>query len=202
MLYSITGELVYADNNMVAVSCSGVAFQCNVTFNTLKKLGPIGSTVTLYTYLNVKEDALDLYGFYEQAEVDAFKMLISVSGIGPKAGLSILSELEPSQLMLCIATGDVKAITKAQGVGPKVAQRVVLELKDKVTKGMTAVSAGEDFKAAASVSVNVGNSNVSEAVSALVMLGYSQSEASIAVGKVDPTLSTEDIIKVALKNLM
>ncbi len=202
MLYSITGELVYADNNMVAVSCSGVAFQCNVTFNTLRKLGPIGTTVTLYTYLNVKEDALDLYGFYEQAEVDAFKMLISVSGVGPKAGLSILSELDPSQLMLCIATGDAKAITKAQGVGPKVAQRVVLELKDKVTKGMTAVSAGEDFKAAASVSANVGNSNVSEAVSALVMLGYSQSEAAIAVGKADPSLSTEQLIKVALKNLM
>lgn len=202
MLYSITGELVYADNNTVAVSCSGVAFQCNVTFNTLSKLGPIGSTVTLYTYLNVKEDALDLYGFYEQAEVDAFKLLISVSGVGPKAGLSILSEFDPSKLMLCIATGDVKSITKAQGVGPKVAQRIVLELKDKVTKGMTAVSAGEDFKSAVSASANVGNSNVSEAVSALVMLGYSQSEAAIAVGKADPTLSTEQLIKIALKNLM
>ena len=202
MFYSITGELVHTDTNMVAVSCNGVAFQCSVTFNTLKRLGPVGSEVTLYTYLNVKEDALDLFGFYEKAELDAFKMLISVSGVGPKAGLSILSELEPSQLMLYIASGDYKPITKAQGVGPKVAQRIVVELKDKVSKGMTATSAGEDFKAASAVSALSGQSNVTEAVSALVMLGYSQSEASIAVGKADPTLPTEELVKQALKKLM
>ncbi|MDD6807803.1 MAG: Holliday junction branch migration protein RuvA [Oscillospiraceae bacterium] len=202
MFYSITGEIVYSDTNTVAVQCGGVAFSCNVTFNTIKKIGPVGSQVTLYTYLNVKEDALDLFGFYEKSELDMFKMLISVSGVGPKAGLAILSELEPSQLVMCIATGDSKSITRAQGVGPKVAGRVVLELKDKIVKNMTGASASEDFKAAAAATVNAGQSNVSEAVSALVMLGYSQSEASIAVGKCDPTLKAEDIIKQALKNLM
>ncbi len=201
MFYSITGELVYSDTSIAVVSCSGVAFQCNITFNTAKKLGPTGSTVTLYTHLNVKEDALDLYGFYGKDELDAFKMLISVSGVGPKAGLSILSEFEPARLMMCIATGDYKSITKAQGVGPKVAQRVVVELKDKVAKSVNGASSAEDFEAAAVVAANSGKSNVSEAVSALVMLGYSQSEASIAVGKVDPSLSTEEIVKLALKKL-
>lgn len=201
MFYSITGELVYSDNTSVAISCGGVAFSCSVTFNTLRKLGPIGSEVTLYTHLNVKEDALDLYGFYDKSELDMFKMLISVSGVGPKAGLAILSELEPNALVLCIASGDFKSLTKAQGVGPKVAQRVVLELKDKVAKNMSAEAAGDDFKAAVAASSAAGLTSVSEAVSALVMLGYSQSEASIAVGKVDASLPTEEIIKQALKKL-
>ena len=132
MIYSITGELVYADPNMAAVNVNGIAFQCDISLNTFQHLGSNGSTVTLYTYMNFKQDGVDLLGFYDRSEVDAFKMLTGVSGVGPKAALAILSEMDPAKLTLAIAAGDYKAITRAKGVGPKAAQRIVLELKDKV----------------------------------------------------------------------
>ena len=132
MFYSITGQVVYTDATSVAVSCGGVAFNCSATANTLKNIGTIGDTVTLYTYLNVREDALDMFGFYDKDELDCFKLLINVTGVGPKAALAILSQLTPNRLAVCVSSGDTKAITAAQGVGAKLAQRVVLELKDKL----------------------------------------------------------------------
>ena len=132
MFYSITGQVVYTGATSVAVSCGGVAFNCSATANTLKNIGTIGDTVTLYTYLNVREDALDMFGFYDKDELDCFKLLINVTGVGPKAALAILSQLTPNRLAVCVASGDTKAITAAQGVGAKLAQRVVLELKDKL----------------------------------------------------------------------
>lgn len=200
MIYSITGELVYADPNMAAVDVNGIAFQCDISLNTFQHLGSNGSTVTLYTYMNFKQDGVDLLGFYDRSEVDAFKMLTGVSGVGPKAALAILSEMDPAKLTLAIAAGDYKAITRAKGVGPKAAQRIVLELKDKVAKGLEGGNASDTFVAAATATA-AGNSNASDAVGALVMLGYSQSEAAIAVGKLDQTLSTEELIKQALKQL-
>ncbi|MBE6735449.1 MAG: Holliday junction branch migration protein RuvA [Clostridia bacterium] len=200
MIYSITGELVYADPNMAAVNVNGIAFQCDISLNTFQHLGSNGSTVTLYTYMNFKQDGVDLLGFYDRSEVDAFKMLTGVSGVGPKAALAILSEMDPAKLTLAIAAGDYKAITRAKGVGPKAAQRIVLELKDKVAKGLEGGNASDTFVAAATATA-AGNSNAADAVGALVMLGYSQSEAAIAVGKLDQTLSTEDLIKQALKQL-
>ncbi len=200
MIYSITGELVYADPNMAAVNVNGIAFQCDISLNTFQHLGPNGSTVTLYTYMNFKQDGVDLLGFYDRSEVDAFKMLTGVSGVGPKAALAILSEMDPAKLTLAIAAGDYKAITRAKGVGPKAAQRIVLELKDKVAKGLEGGNASDTFVAAATATAP-GNSNAADAVGALVMLGYSQSEAAIAVGKLDQTLSTEELIKQALKQL-
>ena len=200
MIYSITGELVYADPNMAAVNVNGIAFQCDISLNTFQHLGSNGSTVTLYTYMNFKQDGVDLLGFYDRSEVDAFKMLTGVSGVGPKAALAILSEMDPAKLTLTIAAGDYKAITRAKGVGPKAAQRIVLELKDKVAKGLEGGNASDTFVAAATATA-AGNSNAADAVGALVMLGYSQSEAAIAVGKLDQTLSTEDLIKQALKQL-
>lgn len=200
MIYSITGELVYADPNMAAVNVNGIAFQCDISLNTFQHLGSNGSTVTLYTYMNFKQDGVDLLGFYDRSEVDAFKMLTGVSGVGPKAALAILSEMDPAKLTLAIAAGDYKAITRAKGVGPKAAQRIVLELKDKVAKGLEGGNASDTFVAAAAATA-AGNSNAADAVGALVMLGYSQSEAAIAVGKLDQTLSTEDLIKQALKQL-
>lgn len=198
MFYSLTGELVFSDSTSAAVNCNGIAFLCKVSMNTLKKLGPEGSKVTLYTYLSIRQDGMDLYGFYDREEKDFFIMLTSVSGVGPKAAMAILSSLEPSQLALSIASGDYKALTRAQGVGPKVAQRVVLELKDKVAKGLE----GTDQTGTLSGGNSSGASTaVSEAISALVMLGYSQAEASRAVAKVDPALKTEQILKLALKNL-
>lgn len=198
MFYSITGTIVYVDTQSIAIDCHGVAFKCMTTLCTLRQVGEKGSTATLYTYLNVREDALDLFGFSTEQELDCFKILISVSGVGPKAGLAILSELTPEKLALSIATGDSKAITRAQGVGPKLAQRIVLELKDKLAKGLELSGTTPEIQAAGIASAS---GNQAEAVSALAMLGYSQSEASVAVSKLDGNLSVEDLIKQALKIL-
>lgn len=198
MFYSLTGTLVHTSNNEAAIDCNGVAYLCNVSLNTLKRLGQKGSKVTLYTYLNVKEDALDLFGFYDMAEKDMFTMLIGVSKVGPKAALSILSELEPQNLALSIATGDYKVITKAQGVGPKLAQRIVLELKDKVAKSMSGSKQAIKIESVSNVALQ---DNTSQAIEALVMLGYSQTEAAVVVGKLDSSLTVEELIKQSLKEL-
>ena len=197
MFYSITGTLIFTDASIAVIECGGVAFKCISTFNTLKKLGPAGSQATLFTYLNVREDALDLYGFYDLAELECYKMLTGVSGVGPKAGVAILSELTPEKVALCIASGDAKTMTRAQGVGPKLAQRIVLELKDKF-KGCFAEGFSDDIMAAGIASAS---GNAGEAVSALVILGYSQSEASVAIGKLDNELPVEELIRQGLKML-
>ena len=198
MFYSITGKVVYSDTQSVALETGGVAFKCSTTLNSLKRIGERGNTATLYTHLNVREDALDLFGFYTEQELECFKLLISVSGVGPKAAISILSELSPEKLALSIATGDSKAITKAQGVGPKLAQRVVLELKDKLAKGLELPADTPEIQAAG---VAAAEGNAAEAVSALTMLGYTQSEAALAVSKLDGSLPVETLIKQALKQL-
>ena len=193
MFYSITGQVVYTDATSVAVSCGGVAFNCSATANTLKNIGTIGDTVTLYTYLNVREDALDMFGFYDKDELDCFKLLINVTGVGPKAALAILSQLTPNRLAVCVASGDTKAITAAQGVGAKLAQRVVLELKDKL-KSYISSENREELAAINAASSSAGE----EAVDALVMLGYTKTEAASAVGRLDQSLSSEELIKQAL----
>ena len=198
MFYSISGKIVNTDMTSVAVQCGPVAFNCAASFNTLKKIGAVGSEVLLYTYLNVKEDALDLFGFYDKKELECFKLLITVTGVGPKAALSILSQLEPEQLALCVASGDAKTITKAQGIGAKIAQRVVLELKDKFKADSSNISFSDDVQAAGIASAS---KNCEEAVSALEMLGYSRSQASAAVGKLDSNSTTEQLIKDALRML-
>jgi len=198
MFYSITGTVVFSDENSVAVDCNGVAFRLFTTLNTLKKCAPVGEKQTLYTVLNVREDALDLFGFADKNELDCFKLLTSVSGVGPKAGLAILSQLTPDKLALSVAGGDVKAITAAQGVGPKIAQRIVLELKGKLDAFALDSKALGDIAAAQKATVSYAGE---DAVNALIMLGYSRSEASIAVGKLDGNLSTEDMIKQALAML-
>ena len=198
MFYSITGEVVFYDTQCVAVNCNGVAFKCFTTMNTLKNIASKGETVTLFTYLNVSENALDLFGFYTETEMECFKVLLSVSGVGPKVALAILSELTPDSLALAIASGDSKSITRANGVGPKLAQRIVLELKDKLAAGLDLGSSGIEVESA---NAAMNATNTSEAVSALTMLGYSQSEAASAVGKLDKSLSTEELIKQALKQL-
>lgn len=196
MIASVRGTLIYTDTACAVVECGGVGYKCFVTKNTLYNLPQKGEEVFLHTYLVVREDAMDLYGFRDIEELDAFKLVTSVNGVGAKMGLALLSEFTASQLTLYVASGDYKALTAASGVGPKLAQRIVLELKDKVgslQSGDTLV-----IKAVGNATVN---SNTKEAVSALVSLGYTQSEASLAVGKLDPALSTEDLIKQALKTL-
>ena len=199
MIYSVTGNVVDFDANTVCVDVNGVAFRCMTTLTTSQKCASNGMKVTLYTYLNVREDALDLFGFATNDELDAFKLLISVSGVGPKAALAILSELSPDAFAVAVASGDSKAITAANGVGPKLAQRVIMELKDKIAN----VGFISEESSSVSNAVNTANSigNTSEAIAALTALGYSQTEASVAVSKLSPNLSVEELIKGALKNM-
>ncbi len=200
MFYSLTGKIIHKGEQTVAISCGGVGFKCFTTRNTLATLSlRETSDVTVFTHLNVREDALDLFGFATEEELEAFKLLIGVSGVGPKAGLAILSELSPDAFAVAVASGDAKAITAANGVGPKLAQRIIMELKDKIS-GVSFVS---EENGAVANAVNTANSlsNTSEAIAALTSLGYSQTEASVAVSKLSPELSVEDLIKGALKNM-
>lgn len=193
MFYSLTGNIIMTDASSVAVECGGVGFKCSASMNTLKKVGTLGSKTTLYTYLAVREDALELFGFHDTQELDCFKLLIGISGVGPKAALAVLSEMTPDKLALAVSSGDVKSVTKAQGVGPKIAQRIVLELKGK----LSAVSSSDDdgFDAAAAIEAS---DNTAEAVSALQFLGYSRYESAKAVSALDKNMSVEDMIKKAL----
>ncbi len=197
MLYNVKGILTVSDVNFIVVESGGVGFKCYTTLNTIKSIGTVGSEVNVYTHLAVREDAMDLYGFSTLNELDAFKLLITVSGIGPKAAVAILSELTPDKLALCIASGDAKSITKAQGVGKKTAERVVLELKDK----MGNIAIGEGASVVSAASTVLESSNSAEAVEALVALGYSQSDAAVIVGSMDKSMPVDDMIRLALKQL-
>lgn len=199
MFYSLTGKLVYMEPGMVAVECGGVAFHCSTSMNTQKNMPRIGETTTVYTHLNVREDALDLFGFATKNEMHCFKMLTGISGVGPKVALAILSEMTPESVAMCAASGDSKSFTRANGVGPKLAQRIVLELKDKVKK-MGAVST-ELPLTGGDTGVVSASRNAEQAVQALCVLGYSQSEAAQAVSKLDASLSTEEMIRLALKGM-
>ncbi len=196
MIYNLKGKLTVCDVNFIVVECGGVGFKCFTTLNTVKQIGKVGSEVNVFTHLSVREDAMDLYAFATPAELDAFKLLITVSGIGPKAAASILSELTPDRLALCIASGDTKSITAAQGVGKKTAERVVLELKDKMN-GIVSESVSSSVNNASSVE----SSSASEAVAALVALGYSQSDAAVVVGSLDKSMSVDEMIRHGLKQL-
>lgn len=196
MIASLRGTLIHTDNVSAVVECSGVGFRLAVTKNTLYRLPQKGQEVFLYTFLAVREDALDLYGFIDADELEAFRLITAVNGVGAKIGIAILSEFSPSQLRIYIASGDAKALTAASGVGIKLAQRIVLELKDKV--GAIETDDGIDLKAVGNATLS---SSTKEAVAALVSLGYTQSEASLAVGRLDTSLSTEELIKQALKQL-
>lgn len=198
MFYSVTGTIVAVEEAAVVIDCHGVAFRCSTSLNTLKKTGEQGKNATLYTHLSVREDALTLFGFATLRELDCFRSLISVSGVGPKAALAVLSVLTPEELALSVATGDGKTITKAQGVGTRLAQRIVLELKDKLVKGLE-LSVSMPEVEAAGIAAASGSSG--EAVSALTMLGYTQSEAALAVSRLSAELTVEELIRQALKIL-
>ena len=198
MIYSVKGTLIFTDLNTAVVECWGVGFKCVTSLSTLKRLPKTGSEVMLYTYLNVREDAMDLFGFYDIEELECFKMLVSVNGVGPKAAVSILSELTPGKLALAVASGDSKALTKAQGIGAKIGQRITLELKDKMK---TILPSSQSEGIAAVEAVSSDGSSATEAVSALVSLGYSQSEAALAVSKLDMSQPVEEIIMQALRSL-
>ena len=193
MYYYIKGELILKDAGFVVVDNNGIGYKIFTSGYTMANLSE--KIVTLYTYLHVREDIFDLYGFSTNDELSMFLNLISVSGVGPKAALSILSVMSPMSLAAAIITGDAKALTKANGVGAKMAQRVILELKDKLKNA--------DIIPDTLTKEEVINSgSPEEAVSALMVLGYSQNDAKRAVASVDQSLSTEEIITLALKKMM
>lgn len=203
MIYYVTGKLVTTEPSVLIVDTGAIAFKIFVSDNTIAAMSSkIGSEIKVYTYLAVKEDAMDLYGFHSIDEKNAFNMLITVSGVGPKAALAILSVLTPSTFALAVSSGDTKAISKANGVGSKTAARVVLELKDKLTRELGNVSSAEIYNdTAPKATGDLGK--YSDAINALVVLGYSRSEASEALRGIDlKNMSLESIIPAALKNLM
>lgn len=200
MFYYLDGTVAYLEANLAVIDCGGVGYACATTNHTLSHLKQ-GARAKLYTYLNVKEDAMDLFGFYTQNELNSFKMLIGVSGVGPKAALAILSASTPDQLALAIVTGDEKALTAAPGIGKKIAQRIILELKDKMAKqtaGGLDFSGGKGAPAAAVLS-----NKASDAAQALAVLGYSSQEINTALKGVDVEhLSLEEIVRQSLKKMV
>lgn len=196
MLYSLRGKIIHKENGFFAIECAGVGYKCFSTMSTVSKLPEKGEEAFVYTHLNIREDAADLYGFYDSGELNCFKQLITVSGIGPKGALSVLSTMTPEAFALCVASNDVKALTRVPGIGAKTAQRIILELKDRI-KDSDIV---EGFKKQ-SVSVAVSSPNMAEAVSALVVLGYSNAEAVNALSSCPLDASVEDMIRVGLRTL-
>lgn len=202
MIYCLTGELIYLDAlSMTAViDCCGVGYKVFITGNTLTKLNAPTTAkekVRLFTYMAVREDAVELYGFYTTEELDTFRMLIGVSGVGPKAAVAILSIMTPASLSAAVQAEDAKALSQAQGVGSKTAARIVLELKDKFAAKLFADSPAPT--AAATVS---GGGHLSDARDALLVLGYSRSEITAALQNLDPAKDTEELIRLALTKLM
>ncbi len=196
MIYSVKGTLIHIESGFAVVECGGIGYKVNTTLTTQKQL-KLNSTVTLFTYMNVREDAVELFGFYSKGELSTFKMLISISGVGPKVALAILSELSSEQIAISISANDYKTLTRASGVGPKLAQRIVLELKDKI-KGITA-DGGDGVIAKGSVIADTGN--ISKAVAALAVLGYSAADVTPVLSKLDPSLTVEQLISATLKQM-
>lgn len=200
MFYYVSGTVAHVEPYLAVIDCGGVGYACRTTSYTLSQIKK-GDKAKLFTYLSVREDAMDLYGFATAEEQKLFQQLISVSGVGPKAALAILSTANPASLALSIITGDEKALTAAAGVGKKIAQRVILELKDKLAKGQSISAAGESV-AGPAVTI-IPQNKLSEASAALAVLGYSQGEINVALKGIDiESQSLEQIIRLALKNVV
>lgn len=196
MIYSLRGTLALAQPGTAVVECGGVGYLCSISLTTLSALPPVGSEVTLYTYLAIREDALDLFGFYDRSELALFRLLTSVTGVGARLALALLSDFSPDRLTLQIAAGDAKSLTSAAGVGNKIAQRIVLELKDKVGGISENGALAEQTNAAAADTGAVG-----EAIAALMALGYSQTDAAVALHGAPAGESVEELIRMGLKQL-
>ena len=199
MIYCLTGKIVKKSMSAVVLSCGGVGYYAQCPASVAGALPGVGKEATLYTVMSVTENDVSLYGFATEEQQACFEMLTAVSGVGPKVGLAILSVMEPQRVALAISAGDHKAFKAASGVGPKLAQRIVLELKDKVAKGFVDGISLEDVAGAASGEPATQSS--AQAIAALVSLGYSQSEAALAIAKIDAALPVEEIIKLALRSM-
>jgi Holliday junction DNA helicase RuvA len=199
MIYSLNGKIIKKTTDMIVIECSGVGYGCRCSLNTLSKASAIGENQFLFTYLNANDTGVELFGFADEQELNCFKMLISVSSVGPKSALSVLSTLSPERFALCVAAEDIAAFKGIKGVGTKTASRIVLELADKLQK--QAGDFGSVDIPAVMGKAGKGNSNASEAVAALAVLGFSQAEAVHAVAGMSADMSAPDMIKAALKKL-
>ena len=198
MFYYLNGVVAEMEANLAVIDCGGVGYACATTNYTLSQLKK-GERAKLYTYMNVREDAVELFGFATQSELHSFKLLLGVSGVGPKAALSILSANTPANLAMAVVMGDEKALTAAPGIGKKIAQRIILELKDKLAKEQPSFSGDSG----AILSVAVPDDKVREASAALAVLGYSASEVAAALKGIDmDALTLEEIIRQALKRMV
>lgn len=199
MYYYLNGTVAHIEPYLAVIDCGGVGYACRTTNHTISKLN-MGKVAKLYTHLYVREEIFELYGFASESELGCFRMLIGVSGVGPKAALAILSSNTPEGLALAIVSGNEKALTSAPGIGKKIAQRIILELKDKLAKGQLTSVGGESFAGGITV---IPENKASEASAALAVLGYSQSEIAVALRGIDlDGLALEDVIKQALKKMM
>lgn len=199
MIYSVHGKLLAKESSLAVIECGGVGYACRTTFTTLNQLGNIGETVFLYTVLSVREDAIELFGFFTKQELQCFQLLKSVSGVGPKAALAILSDQSPDQFLLTVAAGDSKTLTRTKGIGAKSAQRIVMELKDKIAGESIGLLSGIETNAM--VSVSQSNGNVGEAIEALIALGYTQGEVAPIVATMDSSLSSSELIRKTLQEI-
>lgn len=198
MIYSLNGILTHIESNAAVVECGGVGYRCMTTVNTLRSIGSVGEKVMLYTHMIVREDAIELCGFATADELSCFRLLMSVSGVGAKLAIAILSALRPEQIALAVSTGDSKTLTKAPGVGNKVAQRIVLELKDKL-KGM--LQSENIIVGGNQPSAFVSSGNITQAIGALAVLGYSGEDVLPFMSDIPPEASVEQIIKETLKRM-
>ena len=199
MFYYLKGTVAHMAPYLAVVDCGGVGYACRTTHNTLARL-KVGESAKLYTHLYVREEIFELYGFATEEEKNCFLELIGVSGVGPKAALSILSSTSPEGLAMSIITGDEKALTVAPGIGKKIAQRIILELKDKLAKGL--MTAGGEPYGGTGVTIIPENKST-EAAAALAVLGYSTQEVSVALKGIDvENLKLEDVIRQALKKMV
>ena len=198
MFYYLNGVVAEMEANLAVIDCGGVGYACATTNYTLSQLKK-GERAKLYTYMNVREDAVELFGFATQSELHSFKLLLGVSGVGPKAALSILSANTPANLAMAVVMGDEKALTAAPGIGKKIAQRIILELKDTLAKEQPSFSGDTG----AILPVAVPDDKVREAGAALAVLGYSASEVAAALKGIDmDALPLEEIIRQALKRMV
>lgn len=197
MFYYVSGTVAHVEPYLAVIDCGGVGYACATTNYTISRLKK-GERAKLFTYLHVREEIFELFGFSSQQELSSFKMLIGVSGVGPKAALAILSSTTPNNLALSIVTGDEKALTAAPGIGKKIAQRIILELKDKLAKEQTSFSSDGPVPVIAAGGAN----KAGEASAALAVLGYGTPEIAAALKGVDMEQPLEEIIRQALKKMV
>lgn len=198
MIYSLNGEVTYIGQNLIVVECGGVGYACHSTASAVSR-AVMGEKLKLYTYLNLRQDAIDLFGFADEAELNCFKMLISVSGVGCKYAIAILSVLNPQEFALSVVNDDYKRIANAQGIGKKTAQKIIFELKDKISKENSFA-----FENTGIPQIDLGataSNAFSEALTALMVLGFTNAQAQGALEGLSLELSVQEMVKEGLKRL-